>query len=101
VLIIHGGDDVPAPPAVAQQFYDLLRNADRQIHIIDGAPHFLTHTHYRQVNPLIEDFLDKVTGVDSKKAIYLSVPRTLQLLPEYNRSLSKKPSIFGRFSIKV
>lgn len=67
VLIIHGGkhgtpsllsaalnpdptgEDVPAPPAVAQQFYDLLRNADREIHIIDGAPHFLTHTHYRQV----------------------------------------------------
>ena len=54
-----------------------------------------------QVNPLIEDFLDKVTGVDSKQAIYLSVPQAFHALPEYNRSLSKKPSIFGRFGIKV
>jgi len=46
---IHTGDDVTSPAGVAQQLYDLLRNADRQIHIIDGAPHLLTHTHYRQV----------------------------------------------------
>lgn len=101
VLIIHGGEDVPAPPAVAQQFYDLLRKADREIHIIEGAPHFLTHTHYREVNPLVEDFLDKVTGVDSKQAIYLSAPQTLQLLPECHKSLSKKPSFLGRLGIRV
>jgi len=105
---------------VAHQFYDLLRNADREIHIIEDAPHFLTHTHYRQVcrcplfyrisitlaiffqvNPLIENFLDRVAGVDSKRAIYLSLPQTLELLPESNGTLSKKSSIFGMFGIKV
>jgi len=101
VLIIHGEEDVPAPPAVAQQFYDLLRNADREIHIIDGAPHLLTHTHYRQVNPLIEDFLDKVTGIDSKQAIYLSVPQTLQLFPDCHKAFPKKPTILGMFGIRV
>lgn len=54
-----------------------------------------------QVNPLIEDFLDKVTGVDSKRAIYLSLPQTLELLPEIHGGLSKKASFFGRLGIKV
>jgi len=58
-------------------------------------------TDFSQVNPLIENFLDRVAGVDSKRAIYLSLPQTLELLPEIGGTLSKRPSIFGRFGIKV
>ncbi|KAG8958467.1 hypothetical protein FRC03_009102 [Tulasnella sp. 419] len=67
VLIIHGGSDVPYPPEVAQDTYDSLPNADRELHIIPDAPHFLSWTHPAQTNSILANFLDRHSGVDSRK----------------------------------
>lgn len=50
VLIIHGANDVPSPPLVAHDSYHILRNTQREIHVIDDAPHFLSYTHYSTVS---------------------------------------------------
>lgn len=86
VLILHGGKnlmfqtkiqlkfnhpiekDVPYPPEVAHDHYAAMPNAERELHIIPDAPHFLSWTHPAIVNELTANFLDRVTGVDSHRA---------------------------------
>ncbi|EJC98192.1 alpha/beta-hydrolase [Fomitiporia mediterranea MF3/22] len=66
VLIIHGEADVPYPPSVAYDLYDSLPNAQRELVIIPGAPHFLSWTHAQDVNDVVVRFLDRITGIDSE-----------------------------------
>jgi len=68
ILVVHGANDATSHPLVAHDSYHIFRNTQREIHVIDGAPHFLSYTHYSTVNKLLADFLDRVTGVDSKAA---------------------------------
>jgi len=95
VLVLHGGDDVPSPPYFARDFYARLGNPEKEIHIIEGAPHFLSYTHYVTVNKFVADFLDRVTGTDSKAAAL--APRKFS-----NSTLNEKRSgIFRRLTGKV
>ena len=79
------GNDVPYPPEVAQDHYDSMPNADRELHMyatlkislhllhltphilsIPDAPHFLSYTHPAQTNFIMANFFDKITGIDSR-----------------------------------
>jgi hypothetical protein len=51
-----------------------MPNAERELHIIPDAPHFLSWTHPAIVNELTANFLDRVTGVDSRRAATMPVP---------------------------
>jgi hypothetical protein len=51
-----------------------MPNAEREIHVIPDAPHFLSWTHPAIVNELTANFLDRVTGVDSRRAAIMPVP---------------------------
>ncbi|CAE7091826.1 unnamed protein product [Rhizoctonia solani] len=75
VLILHGANDVPYPPEVAHEHYAAMPNADRELHIIPDAPHFLSWTHPAIVNELTANFLDRVTGVDSHRAATMPIAR--------------------------
>ncbi|KAH8107316.1 alpha/beta-hydrolase [Phellopilus nigrolimitatus] len=66
VLIIHGEKDALYPPSVAQELYDAMPNARREMHVVPEAPHFLSWTHALEVNDLTVKFLDRMTGVDSE-----------------------------------
>ncbi|KAG9124285.1 hypothetical protein FRC07_012127, partial [Ceratobasidium sp. 392] len=74
VLILHGENDVPYPPEVAHDHYAAMPNAERELHIIPDAPHFLSWTHPAIVNELTANFLDRVTGVDSRRAATMPLP---------------------------
>jgi len=86
VLMIHGNADVPSPSTFTRDFYETIRSTQRELHIIEDGPHFLSYTHHAEVNQLIADFLDRVTGTDSKAAA---------LAP---RRLSRRASDFVRAS---
>ena len=74
VLIIHGAEDVPYPVENAYELYDALPNAQRQIYIVPGAPHFLSWTHAKEINDATVKFLDSVTGVDSEAIARMPMP---------------------------
>lgn len=74
VLIIHGEEDVPYPVENAYELYDAIPNAQRQIFIVPGAPHFLSWTHAKEVNDAVVKFLDGVTGVDSEAIARMPMP---------------------------
>lgn len=50
-----------------------MPNAERELHIIPDAPHFLSWTHPTIVNEITANFLDRVTGVDSRRAATMSL----------------------------
>lgn len=83
VLIIHGEEDVPYPPEKAYELYDALPNAQRQICIVPGAPHFLSWTHAKEVNDATVKFLDSVTGVDSEASARVPLPSKFFFLSRY------------------
>ena len=74
MLILHGEDDVPYPPFNAQELYDALPFAQREMLIIPGAPHFLSWTNAKEVNDATVKFLDKLTGVDSEALARMPLP---------------------------
>ncbi|KAG8703226.1 hypothetical protein FRC08_002998 [Ceratobasidium sp. 394] len=119
VLILHGENDVPYPPEVAHDHYAAMPNADRELHIIPDAPHFLSWTHPAIVNELTANFLDRVTGVDSRRAAIMPVPGKGATTPtqrdfpplttidggltvpeEGERSVKKKKSFLSRVGLK-
>ncbi|ELU44987.1 alpha/beta hydrolase family domain-containing protein [Rhizoctonia solani AG-1 IA] len=100
VLILHGEKDVPYPPEVAHDHYAALPNAERELHIIPDAPHFLSWTHPAIVNELTANFLDRVTGVDSRRAATMPIARdattpTQRDYPPFS-SLDGEPLIPGQ-----
>lgn len=72
-------DDVACPQDVARGIYDGMAQALKEIHIIPDAPHFLSWTHSLMVNTLAADFLDRITGVDSKAAALRPVSKPTML----------------------
>lgn len=50
-----------------------MPNAERELHIIPDAPHFLSWTHPAIVNELTANFLDRITGVDSRQAATMPI----------------------------
>jgi len=96
VLVLHGSEDVACPEDVARDIYNGMSRAQKEIHIIPGAPHFLSWTHPLQVNTIAADFLDRVTGVDSKAAalrpVAKPVSRRTASFHEDSPSPLEKPS---------
>lgn len=58
-LLIYGSNDLATPASYGRKFAAKLPNS--QLRIIDGAGHFLHHTHGSQVEQLIIDFLEQRT----------------------------------------
>ncbi|CUA68130.1 hypothetical protein RSOLAG22IIIB_03369 [Rhizoctonia solani] len=117
VLILHGANDVPYPPEVAHEHYASMPNADRELHIIPDAPHFLSWTHPAVVNELTANFLDRVTGVDSHRAATMPMVRDATtptqgdyppfssmddglIAPGEDLRISKKKSFLARVGLK-
>lgn len=108
-------NDVPYPPEVAHDHYASMPNADRELHIIPDAPHFLSWTHPAIVNELTSNFLDRITGVDSRRAATMpmlgrnaTTPTQRDFPPisgltvpgEDDHVLKKKKSFFARVGLK-
>ncbi|KAF8522113.1 alpha/beta-hydrolase [Hysterangium stoloniferum] len=86
LLIIHGESDAACPASAVKDIYGMVPpGPSNELHVIGGAPHLLTWTHALQVDTLLADFLDKLTGIDSR-----------QVGTPPKSSLSKKPSFFRR-----
>jgi hypothetical protein len=96
-----------------------MPNATRELHIIPDAPHFLSWTHPVIINELTANFLDRVTGVDSRRAASMSVSNKDATTPtqrdfpafisrgsestmptEGEPNLRKKKSFFARVGLK-
>jgi len=56
-LLIYGSADHATPVKYGEMFAKQIENSD--LKIIDGADHFLHHTHGEKVNKLVLDFLDR------------------------------------------
>jgi pimeloyl-ACP methyl ester carboxylesterase len=56
-LLIYGSADRATPVKYGEMFAKQIENSD--LKIVDGADHFLHHTHSEKVNKLVLDFLDK------------------------------------------
>jgi pimeloyl-ACP methyl ester carboxylesterase len=56
-LLIYGSADRATPVKYGETFAQQIENS--VLKIIDGADHFLHHTHSKEVNKLVMDFLDK------------------------------------------
>ena len=108
-------NDVPYPPEVAHGRYASMPNAERELHIIPDAPHFLSWTHPAVVNEITANFLDRITGVDSRRAATMPVPgrnattptqrdfppiADLTISGEEDQVLKKKKSFFARVGLK-
>lgn len=85
---------MPYPPENAQELYDALPNAQREMKIIPGAPHFLSWTHAKEVNDATVKFLDRVTGVDSE-ALAMMPLSTRKLLDLNMVGLTLTPKSFS------
>ena len=57
-LIVWGPEDGFMPPAAATAYHRDLPNAE--LHLIDGAGHWLLETHFDKALPLVRDFLARV-----------------------------------------
>lgn len=56
-LLLYGTNDDSTPVSYGEKFAQQIENSE--LKIIDGADHFLHHTHSDKVNKLVLDFLDK------------------------------------------
>ena len=56
-LLIYGSQDKATPQAYGAKFNKQIEESE--LIVLDGADHFLHHTHPAKVNKLVEDFLDK------------------------------------------
>lgn len=56
-LLIYGSADKSTPPEFGQKFHKLIE--DSELRIIEGADHFLHHTHQKEVDNLVLEYLDK------------------------------------------
>ena len=61
---------------MAQEIYDSMPSAKRELVIIPGAPHFLSWTHAQEVNDVVVSFLDRITGVDSEALGHLPISKS-------------------------
>ena len=57
------------PEDVARGVFDMMTRAPKEIHAIADGPHFLSWTHALNVNTLLANFLDEITGVDSRQTV--------------------------------
>ncbi|KAF8580697.1 alpha/beta-hydrolase [Ramaria rubella] len=69
VIVLQGANDVACSEDVAKDVYDKMCRASKEIHLVANAPHFLSWTHAFSVNVLVANFLDRITGVESKEDI--------------------------------
>ncbi len=57
-LIVYGSLDRATPPNYGERFAKEIEKA--QLKVIQGADHFVHHTHSSELNPLLKEFLAKV-----------------------------------------
>ncbi|KAF8527054.1 alpha/beta-hydrolase [Gautieria morchelliformis] len=69
VLVIHGGNDVACSERVAREEFNRMSRAPKEFHVVADAPHLLSWTHALKVNTLLANFLDHITGVDSRETV--------------------------------
>jgi len=101
LLIIHGESDAACPVSAVKDIYGMVPpSPSNELHVLEGAPHLLTWTHALQVDTLLANFLDKVTGIDSRQVALKPFPTRINGDPQVGTtaksSLSKKPSFFRR-----
>jgi len=56
-LLLYGAQDKATPMSYGAKFNKQIEESE--LIVLDGADHFLHHTHFTKVNKLVEDFLDK------------------------------------------
>lgn len=56
-LLIYGSADLATPAFYGEKFALQIENSE--LKIIDGADHFIHHTHAQKVNNFVKEFLDK------------------------------------------
>ncbi len=57
-LLIYGSLDKATPAAFGRVFASQIEHAEFQL--VEGADHFLHHSHAEQVNKLVKDFIDRI-----------------------------------------
>ncbi|KAH6917826.1 Alpha/Beta hydrolase protein [Coprinopsis sp. MPI-PUGE-AT-0042] len=59
ILLIHCSEDVAYPIGLAQEIKERMEEAGIDVTLVsvDGAPHFGTFTHYKEITPLMHDFV--------------------------------------------
>lgn len=102
VLVIHGGklsqdnlsqvvnlspfaaNDVACPEEVAREIYNKMSCSPKELHIVADAPHFLSWTHALSVNALLANFLDSITGVNSRQVVSKLTERKNNFIAEFS-----------------